>query len=130
MQHSRSIWTALAAFAWFGVGLAQTPGTDAPSPQDVQQRLADAKSRLNLTPDQEQRLRPLLEEEGAKLREIQAKYAGKTSRQERRAALQEFRGVQQDFRGKVTGILTPDQLAEWDEMRNESRERIRQRRQQ
>jgi hypothetical protein len=130
MRHPRTIWLALGALVWLDAALAQAPRANAPSAEEVQQRLADAKARLNLTPDQEEQLRPLLEEEGAKLRDIQAKYGGTTSRQERRAALGEVRAVQQDFRAKVAGILTPEQLAEWDEMRGEARERLRQRRQQ
>lgn len=130
MKHHCSIAAALASFVVLGLAHAQAPPANAPTAQEIQQRLADAKARLNLTPEQEQRLRPLLEQEGAKLREIQAKYGGATSRPDRRAALGELRAVQQSFRGQAAAILTPEQLAEWDEMRAEARERLRQRRQQ
>ena len=95
MRHHRSIWTALVGVAWVGLALAQAPRANAPSAEEVQQRLADAKARLDLTPDQEQRLRPLLEEEGAKLRGIQAKSSDQTSREDRRAALHELRAVRE-----------------------------------
>ena len=123
-------WVAIAGAFWLGVAAAQAPRIEAPSAEEVQQRLEAAKTRLDLTPEQEQRLRPIVEEEAKQLREIQQKYAGTTSRQDKRTALQEARAVQKDFRAKLEGILNPEQLSEWDEMRSEARERFRQRRSQ
>jgi hypothetical protein len=123
-------WIAFAGGVWLtvGVAIAQPARLEAPSAEQVQQRLDAAKARLNLSAEQEQRLRPVVEEEAKALREIQQKYGGTTSRQDKRTALQEARAVQRDFRAKLEGILTPEQIAEWDEMRSEARERLRQRR--
>jgi Spy/CpxP family protein refolding chaperone len=125
---NQRLWIAIVGALWLGTAAAQTPRIEAPSAEEVQQRLEAAKSRLNLTPEQEQRLRPVVEEEAKQLREIQQKYGGTTSRQDKRTALQEARAVQQDFRAKLEGILTPEQIGEWNEMRSEARERFRQRR--
>jgi hypothetical protein len=128
MKHG--CWIGAASALWLAAAAAQAPRIEAPSPEEVQQRLADAKARLNLTSEQEQRLSPLVEEEAKELRAIQQKYAGTASRQDKRTALQEARAVQQGFRAKLEGILNPEQIAEWDEMRSEARERFRQRRNQ
>ena len=50
-----------------GTAFAQSANRPAPSPE-MQQRIAQAKARLQLTPEQEPKLRALLEEEGRKLR--------------------------------------------------------------
>jgi hypothetical protein len=115
--------------SWSYTAIAQ-PTAEPPRAEEIKERLAEAKARLHLTPDQEEHLRPLLEEEGEKLRAIKAKYGSDTSDQTRRAMFKEMRVVQQDFRAKLSGILSPEQMAEWDKMRSESRARMRARRQQ
>jgi Spy/CpxP family protein refolding chaperone len=123
-------WAAIACVFWLGAVAAQPARLEAPSAEEIQQRLEAAKARLNLTPEQEQRLRPIVEEEAKELRAIAQRYDGTASRQEKRTALQEARALQRDARARLEGILTPEQLGEWDEMRAEARERLRQRRSQ
>jgi Skp family chaperone for outer membrane proteins len=121
---------ALAAgLALAGTASAQQASRLAPSPE-MQQRIAQAKARLQLTPEQEPQLRALLEEEGGKLRALQQKYAGDGSAQAHSAKRQEARAIQQDFRGKLQAVLTPQQLTEWDQMASERRAEMRERRHQ
>jgi hypothetical protein len=121
---------ALAAgLALAGTASAQQASRPAPSPE-MQQRIAQAKARLQLTPEQEPKLRALLEEEGGKLRALQQKYAGDDSAQAHSAKRQEARAIQQDFRGKLQAVLTPQQLTEWDQMASERRAEMRERRHQ
>jgi Spy/CpxP family protein refolding chaperone len=104
-------------------------GPDSARREQLEQRLQAAKVRLNLTPEQEQKFRALVMEQGEKLRAIKDKYAGDASRAARRAEIQEARVVQEDFRTHVSALLTPDQMREWDRMRDEAREEFRERRQ-
>jgi hypothetical protein len=127
---SQRRWIAIACTFCLGVAAAQPSRLEAPSAEEIQHRLEAAKARLNLTPEQEQRLRPIVEEEAKELRAIQQQYGGTTSRQDKRMALQEARAVQKESRAKLEGILTREQMSEWDEIRSEARARFRQRRSQ
>lgn len=118
----------LGALASIGAVHAQ-PGGGAPS-AEVQQRLAQAKQRLQLTPEQESKLRALLHEQAGKLRAIRDRYANDTSLQARGARSREARAVQDDFHTRLQGVLSPAQLDEWDKMAAEARAQARQRHQQ
>jgi len=96
----------------------------------AQQRLAQARERLQLSPEQENRLRALMQQEGQKLRVIRDKYAGDTSLRARGARSREARAVQEDFRAQLQDLLSPAQLDEWDRMAAEARAQARERRQQ
>ena len=69
-------WIVIAAAGWLVAAAAHAQRVEAPTAEQVRQRLDAAKARLNLTPEQEQRMRPVVEEEAKQLREIQEKYAG------------------------------------------------------
>ena len=111
-----------------GEAFAQPANRPAPSPE-MQQRLAQAKARLQLTPQQEPKLGALLQEEGQKLRAIQARYGSDDSQPTKRAKGREARAVREDFRAKLRDVLTPAQLDTWDQMAAEARAQARQRRQ-
>src|SRR5262245_19067986 len=96
----------------------------------IEARLAQAKARLNLTPEQETQLRALFREEGEKLRAVQAKYVTDDSLATRSAKAKEARGIREDFRARLKSILTPEQMAEWDKMAEEARAAAREKRQQ
>ena len=87
---------------------------------DMRVRLEAAERRLNLSTEQRTQLRSLLSEEADKLRAIDAQHQDDTSRAQRRELFREARGVQQDFRGRLATILSAEQLAEWDRIRNEA----------
>ena len=112
---------------------ASVPAQKASGPQpspELQQRLAQAKERLQLTSEQEARLRTLLQEEAQKLRAVRDKYAGDTSLRARGARSREARVVQEDFRTRLQGLLSAVQLDDWDQMGAEARAQARERRQQ
>jgi Spy/CpxP family protein refolding chaperone len=98
-----------------------------PDPQAVAQRIEQAKERLNLTPEQEAQLRPVMEERVRKLQEIRGRYAGDNSRKARRGMMKEARPVQEDYETKVKAILTEPQIAEWETMRKEARNEMKER---
>jgi hypothetical protein len=96
-----------------------------PDPAEVQQRIEQAKTRLNLTPDQQAKLRPVMEERARKMKAIRDKHAGDTSRSAKRAMFKEARPVQQEYEAQVKAILTEPQFKEWEEMRSEARAAMR-----
>lgn len=114
--------------------------------QGGEQRLAQIKSRLNLSSEQIERAAPVLEKSLAAQRSILASYgidldilesggssgAAKLGLRQVRAMRQELEGVRADTVGALKGILNDQQLDELkrtqDERKAEIRERIRARR--
>ncbi len=96
-------------------------------PAVIQAAITEAKARLKLTPEQEAELKPLIEERTAKLKAIRDKHAGDDSRRAKRAMYNEARPVMDDYQEKVRAILTDEQEAEWEKMRAEARERLKER---
>lgn len=114
------IAVGMAAFA---VDVAAQPA--GPDPELVAQRIEQAKARLNLTPEQEAQLRPAMEERARRMKEIRDKHAGDTSHKARREMLREARPVQEEYEAKVKAILTEPQFEEWEQMRKEARQQMR-----
>lgn len=86
----------------------------------IEESLAAAKSRLNLTAEQEQKLRPIMSENADRTRAIMSKYHTTPSAEQRQAKYDELASARHDFRARLSGVLTPDQLMEWDKMRAEA----------
>lgn len=107
-----------------GVVESEPPAVDA---ADVQAAVEEAKARLKLTPEQETQLKPLIEERTAKLKALHAKHAGDQSRRARREMYREAKPVMEDYQAKVRAILSDEQEAEWEKMRAEARERLKER---
>lgn len=130
MRRTNPAILCLFAFAVFG--FASVPATaqdEAAAP--LAESLGAAKGRLNLTPQQEAQLTPLMKEEADRLRAIREKYGRAPSIEQRRAKYEEAADVRRDFRSKLNNVLTPEQLTEWDKMRAEAltraqRERLNQ----
>lgn len=115
------------------VALAAIPAVaqDQPAPEggdrreQLQQRLVDMAERLKLTPEQKERVEPLVKQELERRRDIMAKYQGQRDLRSRRAMMQDMRSGQEDLDKQLSGILTDDQMAELRKMREENRERMR-----
>jgi hypothetical protein len=87
---------------------------------DQRVRLEAAEQRLNLSTEQRTQVYALLNEEADRLRALDAQHQDDTSRAQRRDLFREGREVQQEFRGRLAKILTANQLAEWDRIRQEA----------
>jgi Spy/CpxP family protein refolding chaperone len=98
----------------------------AQDPPPARERLEEYGKRLNLTPEQREKIRPILEAELSRVREIRDKYQTET-RRERRQMLRELRAVQEDIQKQIEPILTKEQKAEWKKIREERREELRDR---
>jgi len=112
----------LAMLAASCVARADTPQPDPARREEMRKELAAAKARLKLTPEQEVQLKDLLVEQGGKLKQIRASDASRAEK------LQQAKAVRQSFRERLTTILSPEQLTEWDRIRDEAIARERQRR--
>jgi hypothetical protein len=84
------MFAAVAALIVASATVGAQQGTPQPGA-----RLLERQQRLNLSDEQHQQIRPILEEEAAKVKDIRANHEGGTSRRSRRAMLRELREVQQ-----------------------------------
>lgn len=94
-------------------------------PAAIKAALQEAKVRLQLTPEQEAQLKPLMQERNQALKAIRDKYAGDDSRRTRRAMFREAQPVVENYQARVRTILNDAQYAEWEKMRAEARERLK-----
>jgi hypothetical protein len=117
--------TAAALFATFTVFCAGAQ-SQAADPAVFQAAVEEARARLKLTPEQEAQLKPLVQERNQALKAIRDKYAGDDSRRARRAMFKEAQPVVENYQARVRTILDDAQVAEWEKMRAEARERLKQ----
>jgi hypothetical protein len=115
----------LAALAFLGAA-GSTAQTLQGDPAAFQAAIDEAKARLKLTPEQEAQLKPLMQDRNAELKAIRDKYAGDDSRRARRAMFNEARPVVENYQARVRTILNDSQYVEWEKMRAEARERLKQ----
>jgi hypothetical protein len=127
-----AICSAMLLLGASHAGFAQSTTGDGARREAIDLRIEELKERLELTPEQETRLAPIIEARNAKLRELRSSAGGDTSRRARMAALKQARKIQADFSAQIAPILTKEQQAEWEEIREEARaaakERMRERR--
>jgi hypothetical protein len=99
-------------------------GGHLPDPDKVQAQMQAAVARLQLTPQQQDQLRPIVQDHVAQLRALRDKYPPEASRESRRAMFHEARTLRDDYEAKVREVLTDEQEMEWAQMRREARERM------
>jgi hypothetical protein len=109
----------LALLAFTGVAMAQQ--------QTIETKIQELRERLALTPEQEQKITPLLEARNAKLRDLRAKTSDDASRAEKMALLRQAKAIQKDFDAQLEPILSKEQMKEWQQFREEAREAARER---
>ena len=104
---------------------AQDTSPDTQQVQQVQQRLQEIKERLELTPEQIEKIRPLLTEEIQKLRALREKYDGDEQNLLTRLRMgRELRAVQNATDEQLKKILSEKQMEEVGKIREEGRERF------
>lgn len=96
--------------------------------EEMALRLEEIKDRLNLTPEQEEKIRPLFQKRNEQLKALREKHGENLSRRERIAMFREARGIQNEFQEQLRPILTPEQMKEWEALRSEGRSAVRERR--
>jgi Spy/CpxP family protein refolding chaperone len=84
----------------------------------VEERLKRMTERLNLTDEQREKIRPLLQGEADQLKALHEDTS--LSQEQRR---EKRRQIEQATRKQIREVLTPEQRAKWREGREEGRER-------
>ena len=89
--------------------------------------LSSLSSRLELTPDQQDKLAPLFDKRISELRDAKARLEQAKSRQEQRDVLRATKQAGDEFNRQVESVLTPSQQHEWRDIRKELREQAKER---
>ena len=111
------IFSALAALSIL------TPVVMAQKQENGENRLQQMSQQLNLTEDQKTKLKPILQEEAQKLREL--KNDTSSSRQEK---MQKAKQIHSEYKPQIDAILTPEQQQRWQQMKQEAKSRAKQHR--
>jgi hypothetical protein len=85
------------------------------------------RNRLQLTPQQEQKLRPMFQQREQQLRETRSKLESAASSTEKREVLRAAKSDAQSFNVQVESVLEASQKAEWRDLRDETREKVKER---
>jgi hypothetical protein len=108
-------WLAVPAFAQ-----DQTLRDSVPSIDVV-------RNRLHLTPEQEAKLRPMFQQRERQLYDTRAKLETAASGNEKRQVMQAAKADAQAFNAEVEGVLDASQKGEWRDLRDETREKVKER---
>ena len=94
---------------------------------DVLPTLDNISRQLELTPEQEARLRPIFQNRQSELQQSQLLLQRATTPQRKDAILQEAKKAGDEFNAQVESALTPSQKHEWREIRSAVREKVKER---
>ncbi len=110
---------AVIALALGVSAFAQRPGGD--PKQMVERRIAGMKESLNLTADQEAKLRPILEASMTKMMALREKYKPEPGEPPSKEMRDEMVKVQKETTEKIGGVLDADQMKKYEAMLAERR---------
>lgn len=85
------------------------------------------RSRLHLTPEQETRLAPLFRERELQVQQTRQKFELATSKSGKREVLKAAKSEAQAFNAQVESVLDSSQKADWRDLRDETREKVKER---
>jgi len=94
---------------------------------DALPTLDNISRQLELTPEQEARLRPIFQNRQSELQQSQLLLQRATTPQRKDAILQEAKKAGDEFNAQVESALTPSQKQEWREIRSAVREKVKER---
>lgn len=85
------------------------------------------RNRLHLTPQQEEKLRPMFLQREQQLYETRSKLETAASSTAKREVLRAAKADAQSFNTQVESVLDASQKAEWRDLRDETREKVKER---
>ena len=94
---------------------------------DVMPTLDNISRQLELSPEQEARLRPIFQQRMYELQQSQLLLQRATTPQRKDEVLQEAKKAGDEFNMQVESVLTPSQKHEWREIRSGVREKVKER---
>lgn len=104
--------------------------------EQLEERIAETKQRLNLTPEQEEQLTPIIEQSFEDRLALFDKHGieRQTEGDKKRPSFKKLRSLRKDMkalnketRTQVAEVLDDEQLKEWDKIQEENRAALRER---
>jgi periplasmic protein CpxP/Spy len=121
MKHSKPLMLMIAvlALAALPAKAQSAPSPDQPDKQEAMAKLQKISADLQLTPEQKQKMLPILIEEGSKMKTLK----GNTSLGPMQKAMQ-MRQVGAEMDAKMKPILSPPQYEKYQQIRAQEREEM------
>jgi Spy/CpxP family protein refolding chaperone len=94
---------------------------------DVMPTLDSISRQLELTPEQEARLRPIFQNRQSELQQSQLLLQRASTPQQKDEVLKDAKKAGDEFNAQVESVLTPSQKQEWREIRSAVREKVKER---
>jgi len=98
------------------------PAAQGGGPESVDQRVNRMKERLNLSPEEEGKVRSILEGERKQMDDLRKNFEGWDREEDARQMRSEIRRVLKDTDKRFNEVLTEDQKAEYEKMKAEDQE--------
>jgi hypothetical protein len=117
---------SLAAGLWLCAILTALPGAATPV-LDAVPTVDNLATQLELSAEQESRLRPIFQERKSELAETQLALQSAASKQQKRDILRDAKNKADAFNASVESVLTPTQIPRWRELRAQTREKLKER---
>ncbi|MCX6956219.1 MAG: hypothetical protein NTV51_29140 [Verrucomicrobia bacterium] len=117
---------AFAATGFFSVPALSLAASAAPTSEDraaaLRERMEATAAELKLTPEQKEKLTPLIKAEMEKVAALRADQGLKP-----REKLSRLKAIRDEYNPQVKAILTPEQYTQWEKKRAEARDELRER---
>jgi len=113
----------LCLLAVSAIALANLSWAEGSSHQSMS--MDELSSRLHLTPEQQDKIKPLAEQRRARLEDIHGRMSTAASRRDKFSLMKEAKQAQDEFVAGVEPLLTAEQQGEWKQMRDEAREQMK-----
>ena len=121
------VWFVAGLVLLFIVHLTPAWAARGGAEPNAEQVMAVIHERLNLTEEQATAVKPIIEEQISKRRQVVDK-ARSMSRQERRSLRGEFKAIQAETESRLESILTAEQMDEFRAWQDERRQKMRKQR--
>jgi Spy/CpxP family protein refolding chaperone len=89
--------------------------------QMVERQITGMKERLNLTADQESKLRPILEDSATKMMAVREKYKPEPGQPPSKEMMDDMAKIRKETTEKIAGVLDADQMKKYEAMMAERR---------
>jgi len=124
----RNVIATMAVLMLGAAPLRAVQDISQPQAEQARQRLAQIKDRLQLTPEQVERVQPVLVDEMQKVKALRDKHdAAGQSRRGRLKLARELRDIQDKSDDQLKTILSKPQMEEMKKIREERRQQVRDR---
>jgi periplasmic protein CpxP/Spy len=115
------LMAGVATYAQEPVPVQKKPARERMKKLTAEERAKNLTTRLELSTEQEAKVKVLYEEQDKATDELKAKPRSGTAREDMTALVQELKASRQQFKVKMKDILTPEQYTKWQSENQNSR---------